>query len=55
MLQEWFWQDNKINENQWKIAETIYTFFKVSIFYLFWPCPATLEIYFSEYKIAEIS
>jgi hypothetical protein len=22
-IQGWFWQENKITENQWKIAETI--------------------------------
>ena len=34
-----FWLENKITENQWKIAETIYNNFKWLIFYFFQPCP----------------
>jgi hypothetical protein len=30
--QGWFWLENKITENQWKIAETIYTPFSNGIF-----------------------
>ena len=48
-LQGWFKQENKIIKNQLKLAETIYTPFSTGPFFsLFWPCPATLRIYFSE-------
>ena len=33
-IQGWFYLENKITENQWKIAETIYTPFNIVHF---WP------------------
>ena len=36
IYQRWFWLVNTINENQWKMSETIYTpLLKCSILYLF--------------------
>ena len=46
--QRWFWLENKITENQWKIAETSTSPFKKVIFDLFRLCPATFGILFSQ-------
>jgi hypothetical protein len=46
-LQGWFSIDNKITENQWKIAENICNNFNMSIFDLIWTCPATKDIHFN--------
>ena len=53
-MQEWFLLENKITENQWKIAETIYTPFQNDHYLLFWLYPETFRIFFQR-KIAEIS
>jgi hypothetical protein len=51
----WFWLENKITENQWKITETIYTHFQKVLFFNSSDHVIQLSEYVYQMKIAEIS
>jgi hypothetical protein len=53
--QGWFWQVNKITENQWKHSwNHLYSLSKTYIVDLFRSCPASFRFFF-QVKIADIS
>jgi hypothetical protein len=54
LIQVRFWLENKITENQRKIAETIYTPFSTSLYLTCSDCSATFREKIQR-KIAEIS